>query len=67
MHTFFIYSSSNGCIGSFPILAVLNNAMMNMGCRYLFELVFSFSFKSGRGKATVIKEIRAQESEVGEV
>ena len=42
-HIFFSHSSIGRYFGYFHILDILNNAAMNMGCRYLFELVFSFS------------------------
>ena len=42
-HTFFIHSSVMDRMGCFHILAVANNAAMNIGCMYLFELVFLFS------------------------
>ena len=29
--------------GGFSVLAIVNNAAMKCGCRYLFEFVFSFS------------------------
>ena len=39
---FFIYSSIDEHSGCFHVLAIKNNASINMRCRYLFELVFSF-------------------------
>ena len=40
---FFIPSSVDGHLGCFRISAVVNNATVNIGCMYLFELLFSFS------------------------
>ena len=39
----FICSSIDRHLGCFHISAIINNATMNTGCVYLFELVFSFS------------------------
>ena len=42
-HSFFIHSCTDGHLGCFQILAVVNNAAMNIGVRYSFELVFQDS------------------------
>ena len=40
---FFTYSSIDGHLDCFYVLAIVNNAVIDMGgCIYLFELVFSF-------------------------
>ena len=40
---FFIHSSVDGNTDCIHILAFVNNAAVNIGCMYLFKLVFSFS------------------------
>ena len=42
---FFIHSSANGYLGCFYILANVNNATIELGCMYLFKLVFLFIFQ----------------------
>ena len=42
-NSFFIHSCIGGHLVCLHILAVINNASMNMGCVYPFELIFSFS------------------------
>ena len=41
-HIFFIHLSTDGHLGCSYVLAIVNNATMNMGCSYLFNMVFSF-------------------------
>ena len=40
--SFFIHSCIGGHLVCLHILAVINNASVNMGCVYPFELIFSF-------------------------
>ena len=42
-YVFFMYSCADGNLGSFHILAMGNNAAMNIGCIYLSDLVFLLS------------------------
>ena len=42
--TSFIYSSISGCLVYFQILAITNNASVNTGWIYHFELVFDFLY-----------------------
>ena len=44
-HFFFDQSSINGHLGSFHILAIINNASVNIRYKYLFKLVFSISLE----------------------
>ena len=41
---FFIYSSVDGHICWFHILATVNNAAKNLGCMYFFKLVFLYKY-----------------------
>ena len=41
LQIFFSHSSVNRHLACFQVLAILNNATMNMGCMYLCELIYS--------------------------
>ena len=43
-HIFFIHSSVHRHLGGFHILVIVNNAAVNIGCMYLFGLVFLIFF-----------------------
>ena len=40
-HNFFIYSSLDGHLGCFHVLAIVNSAIVNIGFMCLLELQFS--------------------------
>ena len=44
-----IPSSVGGCLVCFHVLAILNEAAMNMGCRHCFQGVISFPLDSFSG------------------
>lgn len=41
----FLYSSIDAHLGGFHVLAIINNAAMSMGCRYLFKVMISVFFE----------------------
>ena len=49
-HTFFIHSSIDGYLGCFYELAIINNAVINIGV-HLFKLVFSYSLGNYYGNS----------------
>ena len=49
-HIFHIHSSVDGHLGCFRSLATVNNAAMNTGVYYLFQLVFFNHFSSKKKK-----------------
>ena len=48
-HVFFIQSSVDGHLRCLHILAIVNNAAVNEGCMYLFELEFLLGICPGVG------------------
>ena len=43
-HIFFIHSSINGYLGCFHVLAILNNAAMDIGMHISFQIIVFSSY-----------------------
>ena len=50
-HNFFIYSSANGHLGCFHILAIVNSAAMNVGVLVSFLILVSSKYMPRNGIA----------------
>ena len=50
-HNFFIYSSVDGHLGSFYVLAIVNGAAMNNGAHVSFSTLASSGYMTGSGIA----------------
>ena len=48
-HVFHIYSPINGNLDYFYVLAIVNNAAVNMECTYLWEILFLFPLSICQG------------------
>ena len=48
-HIFLIHSSTNGPLDCFYVLAVVNNAVMNIGVHVSFSMKFLSGYKPGVG------------------
>ena len=50
-HSFFIYSSVNGHLGCFYVLAIVNSAAMNNGTHVAFSILVSSGYMPRSGIA----------------
>ena len=50
-HNFFIYSSVNGHLGCFHVLAIVNSAAMNIGIQVSFSIFVSSGYMLRSGSA----------------
>jgi len=48
-HNFFIHSSIDGHLGCFYVLAIVNNAAMNIGVHVSFSIMVSLGFMPSSG------------------